>query len=70
MPGVTPKIVQTRYTLRSLDVCTGKNSQTRTLRAGVTGRGTDTTALELAVQRISLDPKVTSGRWWAIDSEI
>jgi putative Mg2+ transporter-C (MgtC) family protein len=57
------------FTLTSLDVRAGRNSQTTTLLAGVTSAGGDTSGLESAVQRITLDPKVSSGRWWPVDPE-
>lgn len=56
------------YTLRSLDIRPGKDAQT-TLRAGVSTQGLDASGLESAVQRITLDPKVRSGRWWPVDPE-
>jgi len=56
------------YTLRSLDIRSGKNALT-TLLAGVSTQGNDASGLESAVQRITLDPKVRSGRWWPVDSE-
>jgi putative Mg2+ transporter-C (MgtC) family protein len=55
------------YTLRSLDIRPGKSSQMQVL-AGVSAQaGGDTSGLEIAVQRIGLDPKVTSSRWWPAD---
>jgi putative Mg2+ transporter-C (MgtC) family protein len=57
------------FTLRSLDIRPGKTAQVKVL-AGVSAHGdNDTTGLELAVQRISLDPKVTSSRWWHSEAE-
>ena len=57
------------YTLRSLNIRPGKNSQIKVL-AGVSAQHAgDTTGLEVAVQRISLDPKVTSSRWWPAETE-
>lgn len=56
------------YTLRSLDIRSGKNALT-TLLAGVSTQGNDASGLESAVQRITLDPKVRSGRWWPVDPE-
>jgi putative Mg2+ transporter-C (MgtC) family protein len=48
------------YTLRSLDIRPGKSSQTKVM-AGVSAQHAgDTAGLEVAVQRIGLDPKVTS----------
>jgi putative Mg2+ transporter-C (MgtC) family protein len=57
------------YTLRSLDIRPGKSSQTKLVAGVSTARGGDTDGLQLAVQRISLDPKVTSSRWWAAEAE-
>ncbi|MFE4669377.1 MgtC/SapB family protein [Streptomyces sp. NPDC056716] len=57
------------YTLRSLDIRSGKSSQARVL-AGVSAQHAgDTAGLEVAVQRISLDPKVTSSRWWPAETD-
>ncbi|MFJ9893527.1 MgtC/SapB family protein [Streptomyces sp. NPDC091280] len=57
------------YTLRSLDIRPGKNSQTKVM-AGVSAQHAgDTAGLEVAVQRISLDPKVTSSRWWPAETD-
>jgi putative Mg2+ transporter-C (MgtC) family protein len=58
------------YTLRSLDIRPGKSSQTKVL-AGVSAQHAgDTAGLEFAVQRIGLDPKVTSSRWWPAESDV
>lgn len=57
------------YTLRSLDIRPGKSSEMKVL-AGVSAQHEgDTNGLEVAVQRISLDPKVTSSRWWPAEAE-
>lgn len=57
------------YTLRSLDIRSEKASQMK-LIAGVSAASAgDTDGLQLAVQRISMDPKVTSSRWWPIESD-
>ncbi len=57
------------YTLRSLDIRPGKSSQTKVL-AGVSAQHAgDTAGLEVAVQRIGLDPKVTSSRWWPAEGD-
>lgn len=57
------------YTLRSLDIRSGKNSQMK-LVAGVSASNVgDTEGLQLAVQRIGLDPKVTSSRWWPLETD-
>ena len=57
------------FTLRSLQVRPGKSSQMKLL-AGVTSsqRGA-TSGLHTAVQRLSLDPKVTSSRWWPAEND-
>jgi putative Mg2+ transporter-C (MgtC) family protein len=57
------------YTLRSLDIRPGKNSQMKLLAGVSTARSGDTGGLQLAVQRISLDPKVASSRWWPAESD-
>jgi putative Mg2+ transporter-C (MgtC) family protein len=57
------------FTLRSLDIRPGKTSQVRVL-AGLSAPNANAgPGLELAVQRISLDPKVTSSRWWTAEAE-
>lgn len=56
-------------TLHSLNIRPGKSAQVKVL-AGITSNGAnDIGGLELAVQRLSLDPKVTSSRWWASEPE-
>jgi putative Mg2+ transporter-C (MgtC) family protein len=57
------------YTLRSLDIRPGKNSQMKLLAGLSAANGRDTLGLQLAVQRISLDPKVTSSRWWPAETD-
>lgn len=57
------------YTLRSLNIRAGKNSQIKVLAGVSSQHAGDTTGLEVAVQRISLDPKVTSSRWWPAETE-
>jgi putative Mg2+ transporter-C (MgtC) family protein len=57
------------YTLRSLNIRQGKNAQIKVLAGVSSQRAGDTTGLEVAVQRISLDPKVTSSRWWPAETE-
>jgi putative Mg2+ transporter-C (MgtC) family protein len=57
------------YILRSLDIRPGKSSQTKVL-AGVSAQHAgDATGLKVAVQQISLDPKVTSSRWWPAEGD-
>lgn len=57
------------FTLRSLRIRPGKTSRVRVL-AGVSAlRPGDTNGLEVAVQRLSLDPKVISSRWWSAEAE-
>ncbi|WP_413804595.1 MgtC/SapB family protein [Streptomyces sp. OE57] len=57
------------YTLRSIDIRPGKSSQTKVM-AGVSAQHAgDTAGLEVAVQRIGLDPKVTSSRWWPAETD-
>ncbi|WP_226657915.1 MgtC/SapB family protein [Leifsonia sp. LS1] len=57
------------YTLRSLDIRPGKSSQMKLLAGVSATHSGDTDGLQLAVQRISLDPKVTSSRWWPADTD-
>jgi putative Mg2+ transporter-C (MgtC) family protein len=57
------------FTLRSLRIRQGKTSRMRVL-AGVSAlHAGDTGGLETAVQRLSLDPKVISSRWWSAETE-
>lgn len=57
------------FTLRSLRIRQGKTSRMRVL-AGVSAQhAADITGLESAVQRLSLDPKVISSRWWSSEAE-
>jgi putative Mg2+ transporter-C (MgtC) family protein len=56
------------FVLRSISSATGKNSGV-VVQADLTAlAGADANVLERAVQRISLDPKVMSVRWWAEDN--
>jgi putative Mg2+ transporter-C (MgtC) family protein len=57
------------FTLRSLDIRPGKNSQMKLLAGVSAAHGGDTGGLQVAVQRISLDPKVASSRWWPAESD-
>ena len=57
------------YTLRSLRVRSSKNSHTKLQAELSSPRQTETGGLELAVQRIGLDPNVTSSSWWRVESE-
>jgi len=57
------------YTLRSLDIRPGKSSQMKLLAGVSAAHVGDTEGLQLAVQRISLDPKVTSSKWWPTEDE-
>lgn len=57
------------YTLRSLAIRPGKSPQMRLLAGVSAEHGGDTDGLQLAVQRISLDPKVTSSRWWPAETD-
>jgi putative Mg2+ transporter-C (MgtC) family protein len=56
------------YTLRSVRTSSGKASRIKVTTDISTPRG-DTAGLERAMQRISLDPKVISSKWWRADSE-
>ena len=57
------------YTLTSLDVRPAKNSQMRLVAALSAHAKGETGGLEMAVQRLSLEPKVTSTRWWIAESD-
>lgn len=57
------------YTLRSLNIRPGKSSQMRVVAGVSAHQAGDTGGLEVAVQRVSLDPKVTSSRWWPMETE-
>lgn len=65
---VLQSIDRPELTLRSLNVRSGKASRMKVV-AGVSSDDATTAGLEAAVQRISLDPKVVSIRWWASDVE-
>jgi len=57
------------FTLRSLQIRPAKTSRMRVL-AGISAQhAADTSGLESAVQRLSLDPKVISSRWWSSETE-
>ena len=56
-------------TLRSMRIRPGKTSRMRVL-AGVSAlHASDTSGLEIAVQRLSIDPQVISSRWWPTEAE-
>lgn len=57
------------YTLRSLSVRPGKSSEMKLLAGMSVSAAGDTTGLQVAMQRIGLDPKVTSSRWWPVEAE-
>lgn len=57
------------FTLRSLVIRPEKNSRIKLVAGVAADAQADTTGLQLAVQRMSLDPKVTSTRWWPVESE-
>ncbi|MGB3375796.1 MAG: MgtC/SapB family protein [Microbacterium sp.] len=54
--------------LRSIGSSSGKNSRVVVHADLIASDGTNEAVLERAVQRISLDPKVMSVRWWAEDN--
>lgn len=66
---VLQAIDRPEYTLQSLDIRPGKSSQMKLLASVSAAHSGDTNGLQLAVQRISLDPKVTSSRWWAAETD-
>lgn len=58
------------YTLRSLHIRKGTSGSERKVLAGISAQHAgETEGLEVAVQRISLDPKVTSSRWWPVETD-
>lgn len=62
---VLQSVTRPELSLTSLHISSGKDSKL-TVVVTVTAYSTDDAGLlERAVQRISLDPKVTSSRWWA-----
>lgn len=66
---VLQAITRPEYTLHSLNIRPSRDSRI-TLLANVYAKSAgDTGGLEHAVQRISLDPKVTSSRWWPAENE-
>jgi putative Mg2+ transporter-C (MgtC) family protein len=56
-------------TLRSVRIRPGKTSRMRVLAGVSAPNASDTSGLESAVQRLSLDPKVISSRWWSAEAE-
>lgn len=57
------------FTLHSLDVRAVKDSRMRMLAGLSIPNAEDHHGLEAAVQRISLDPKVVSSRWWSAEAD-
>lgn len=57
------------YTLHSLDIRRGGNSQMKVLAGIAAQQPGDTGGLQTAVHRMVLDPKVTSSRWWAAETD-
>lgn len=57
------------FSLHSITAQNTKNSRVKVRAELTAGFDTDASALERAVQRISLDPKIFSIRWWAEDQE-
>jgi putative Mg2+ transporter-C (MgtC) family protein len=72
-PRVRALVIQAvdrpEYTLHSLDIRPNKNSQMAVLVGVAARHAGDIDGLQLAVQRIGLDPKVTSSRWWNAENE-
>jgi putative Mg2+ transporter-C (MgtC) family protein len=66
---VLQAVTRPEYTLQSLDIRPVKDSRMRVLAGIVAKHAGDVNGLEHAVQRIILDPKVTSGRWWAVEAD-
>lgn len=56
------------FTLKSFDIRRGSSSQVRVL-AGIATEANATEGFEVAIQRLSLDPKVLSTRWWTEDPD-
>ena len=66
---VVQSVDRPEYSLRSLYISPFKSSQIKVL-AGISMRNPgDTAGLEVAVQRLSLDPKVRSSKWWPAETE-
>lgn len=57
------------FTLHSLRIRPEKASRMLVVAGVSTQHAEDTGGLESAVQRLSLDPKVISSRWWATEAE-
>ncbi|TXK20057.1 MgtC/SapB family protein [Homoserinibacter sp. GY 40078] len=57
------------FTLRSLNVRHGKNSRLVVVAGISAPERAGTAGLESLMQHISLDPKVSSTRWWASDND-
>ncbi|WP_233279128.1 MgtC/SapB family protein [Microterricola pindariensis] len=57
------------FSLHSITAQNTKNSLVKVRAELTAGFDTDASALERAVQRISLDPKIVSIRWWSEEQE-
>jgi len=56
-------------TVRSMSIRTTKNSRAKLL-TGLTGERSDAIGdLEVAVQRLSLEPAIVSSRWWIVEDD-
>lgn len=66
---VLQAVGQPEYELHSLDIRAGRGTQITVLASVRAQSPGDTGGLERAVQRISLDPKVTSSRWWPAETD-
>lgn len=58
------------YLLRSLDIRRGHSGKVSLIAAVSVQSSDDTDGLEFAMQRIALEPKVTSSRWWLAEQDV
>lgn len=66
---VLQAVSRPEFTLHSIDVRSAKDSRMRVVAGLSVPTAEDHHGLEAAVQRISLDPKVVSSRWWMTEPE-
>lgn len=66
---VLQAVARPEFTLRSIDIRAAKDSRMRVLAGLSVPNAEDHHGLEAAVQRISLDPKVVSSRWWMTETD-
>lgn len=66
---VLQSVTRPELTLKSLAISPGGGTDVAVLASVTVNKVEDADLLERAVQRISLDPKVTSSRWWPSEDD-